>query len=296
MRAGQCHPALAAQSVSAFQCYPCGSLLHAKFGDKSLFSVHLAVQGTAVDGARCSAEQAARLDGCAEQLATHQKALNGLTATHVWEKPHQIASQCKIALEKARAARGSDIAAALKYAEERLAELTAAVQAIPSFARRRRLGKARLFVPPPELAIIVQHICSGYGAATVWLHGAPGQGKSALAKGLHDHCHDVRYFSLAHADRLVFLYVHGQQSEGHTLCAMHVCLNAIACSALNRAMRVVLTSLGATQYATAHCVKASSLRQIDANTLSAWFGVPLMHGAVLSSTLDFSSAGGQSGT
>jgi transcriptional regulator with AAA-type ATPase domain len=132
----------------------------------------------------------------AAELTTIERNLSKVVALNALLVPQRIALQCRGALTSAEEASADATAASSGTLEVLFAKLRLAVKSIPHTAFQAQRKGSDLYVPPPELEDVVQYVCSGGAGGIaprpVLLHGAPGLGKSALVRALHDRYHAVR--------------------------------------------------------------------------------------------------------
>lgn len=135
------------------------------------------------------------------ELDRAERELDDVVAPNALAEPRRAAAQCRDALAKLDPA-----AAVPAFVEALFAKLRAAVKAIPPSARRAPLRNDARYVPPPELEAVLQHLrgpgTEGGARQPVWLFGAPGLGKTALACALHDRYHSARSLLLCFLVRL----------------------------------------------------------------------------------------------
>ena len=128
------------------------------------------------------------LDDYQAELAEIESTLSDIVAPNALAEPRRIAAQCHDALARHTAP---------DLVEELFKKLRDAVNAVPPFAKRAPLRNDRRYVPHHELETVVRHVCSrssdGSAPRPVWVHGAPGIGKSSLVCALHDRYHSVRF-------------------------------------------------------------------------------------------------------
>jgi hypothetical protein len=146
------------------------------------------------------------------ELAAIERKLDKVVVPNALAVPQRIARQCRDALASTGAS-SSAAPASPGDLKALFAKLRGAVEAIPPTAYRAApRNNPGLYVAPPELEAVVQHVCSGGAGGIaprpVLLHGAPGLGKSALARALHDRYHAVRTTECTNAPLLLSSCAH----------------------------------------------------------------------------------------
>jgi len=135
------------------------------------------------------------LDNYTAELAGLKGKLSKVIAPSAFAELQRIATQCHEALASARESSAGATPVSSGTFEKLFEKLHCAVEAIPKAALWAPLHHNARYVPPSEFEIVAQHVCSsGDGGFTlpILLHGAPGLGKSALARALHDRYQSVR--------------------------------------------------------------------------------------------------------
>lgn len=124
--------------------------------------------------------------------------LKRVTAPNERSEPERLRKECRmqcdaLALQLQQPVAASTAAgfpAAVGDLKEFLAALRSALAAVPVYARKQ--VQSGFYVPPPEFGQVLQHLTRGGGKAkSVFVHGAPGLGKSAMAREVENCYHKV---------------------------------------------------------------------------------------------------------